>query len=186
MNVGRLVYVMGPSGVGKDSVLNGARPRLKDRGVVFAHRYITRPADAGGENHVALTEEEFADRLNRGCFALHWRSHGHAYGLGREIDIWMESGLTVVMNGSRGYLDEASRRYPDIVPVLITASSEVLAERLKCRGRECDEEIVRRLRRAEDFAVAREGVIRIENNGPLEQAVDSFVRLIDELRKETD
>ena len=51
-----LVYVMGPSGAGKDSVLDRARTMLSvEAPVAFAHRYITRPADIGGENHVALT-----------------------------------------------------------------------------------------------------------------------------------
>jgi ribose 1,5-bisphosphokinase len=47
---GALVYVMGPSGAGKDSVLGRARAMLStDLPIVFAHRYITRPADSGGE-----------------------------------------------------------------------------------------------------------------------------------------
>lgn len=46
--VGALVYVMGPSGAGKDSVLNRARAMLSaDLPILFAHRYITRPADSG-------------------------------------------------------------------------------------------------------------------------------------------
>ena len=44
---GRLVYVMGPSGAGKDSLLSFARSALADEPVVFAHRYITRPAGQG-------------------------------------------------------------------------------------------------------------------------------------------
>ena len=67
---GSLVYVMGPSGAGKDSVLGRARVLLPPKApVVFAHRYITRPADIGGENHVAVTRAEFAMR--------------RAYGVGR-------------------------------------------------------------------------------------------------------
>ena len=67
---GSLVYVMGPSGAGKDSVLGRARSLLPPAApVVFAHRYITRPAEAGGENHVALTRDEFATRRACGLFA---------------------------------------------------------------------------------------------------------------------
>ena len=69
---GPLVYVMGPSGAGKDSVMGRARALLPaDAPVVFAHRYITRPAETGGENHVALSAAEFALRRTHGLFAFH-------------------------------------------------------------------------------------------------------------------
>jgi ribose 1,5-bisphosphokinase PhnN len=58
---GRLIYVMGPSGAGKDSLLGFARDRLKAEPILFAHRYITRPS-GNGEAHVELTVEEFEVR----------------------------------------------------------------------------------------------------------------------------
>jgi ribose 1,5-bisphosphokinase len=69
-----LIYVMGPSGSGKDSLLGYARERVRDLPVAFAHRYITRPVSAGGENHVALTRPEFRIRQRAGLFALDWES----------------------------------------------------------------------------------------------------------------
>jgi ribose 1,5-bisphosphokinase len=57
MSNGRLIYLVGASGAGKDSVLARMRALLQptDR-LVVAHRYITRASDAGGESHVALNE----------------------------------------------------------------------------------------------------------------------------------
>ena len=49
---GNLIVVVGPSGVGKDSLLSGARERLAR--VHFMQRVITRAADAGGEQHLSL------------------------------------------------------------------------------------------------------------------------------------
>lgn len=104
MAEGKLFYVIGPSDSGKDSLLRYARARLGPVSrVVFAHRYITRPVDVNGENHVALTKAEF------GLLAMHWRSHGHRYGIGREIDLWLAKGCQVVVNGSREYLPQARR-----------------------------------------------------------------------------
>ena len=81
-----LYYVIGPSGAGKDSVLGWLRTHLPADGrVLFAHRYITRPATAGGENHVELSVAEFALRRDAGLFCLHWASHGLHYGVGREV-----------------------------------------------------------------------------------------------------
>ena len=51
----RLIYVMGPSGAGKDSVLGWLREHLPaEMPVHWARRTITRPASAGGEAHEAI------------------------------------------------------------------------------------------------------------------------------------
>lgn len=168
----RLVYVMGPSGAGKDTLLSGLRAGLPaGTPVAFAHRYITRPADAGGENHVALNDAEFALRLERGLFALHWDSHGLRYGIGREIDLWLAAGLTVVVNGSRGALEEALLRYPAMLPVAITARPEVLRARLESRGRETAAEIAERLARAAAFPLDHPAIVAVDNSGTVADAV---------------
>jgi ribose 1,5-bisphosphokinase len=176
-----LFYVVGASGAGKDSLLNYARSQLQlDTSVVFAHRYITRLHNAGGENHVALTEAEFASRMGRGCFAMQWYSHQTWYGIGVEIDQWLSKGLNVVVNGSRAYLDEAARNYPELTPVLITAEFELLRRRLQNRGRESIEQIEQRLQSALrlDQEIRHPRLHRIANNGILAQAGEKLLRLI--------
>jgi ribose 1,5-bisphosphokinase len=117
---GTLIYLIGPSGSGKDTLINLVRQQLgQECDVCFAHRYISRPASAGGENHVALTEGEFLARQRAGLFAMSWASHGCHYGIGIEINQWLAKGLTVVLNGSRGYLDSALKDYPELRPVLV-------------------------------------------------------------------
>lgn len=175
----RLIYVVGASGSGKDSLMSYARSRLANESqVVFAHRYITRSADAGGENHVALTQEEFDSRRRAGLMAMHWESHGHAYGLGIEVNQWLAKGITVVVNGSREYLETAAQRYPELVPVWVEVSPEVLRARLQARGREGAEEIEKRLARApKNQVLGRRGEL-IRNDGELRLAGDTLVNLI--------
>ena len=101
---GRLFYVVGASGVGKDTLIRYAREALEGSdAVVFAHRYITRPAESGGENHIALTMAEFMLRERHGLFAMTWESHGYRYGVGIEIDRWLAAGLTVVVSTTSGF-----------------------------------------------------------------------------------
>lgn len=177
---GVLYYVVGPSGCGKDSVMEYARLHCSPGRVAFAHRYITRPPDAGGENHVYLPPGEFQARLDAGFFALSWDSHGWRYAVGVEIDLWMQGGVNVVVNGSRAYLPEAVRRYPGMVPVCINVSTEILRERLKARGRENAEEIERRLERAAAFGVEHKRLVTIDNGGSLSEAGNELLRVIEQ------
>jgi len=172
----RLIYVMGPSGAGKDTVLGLARTQAPQT-LWFAHRYITRPAGHGSENHVALSEDEFAARLAAGGFALAWRSHGFFYGIGCEIDQWLAVGLTVVVSGSRESFADATGRYPGLLPVLITAAPDTVRRRLLARGREDAAGIADRLRHNAAVAVSHPDLRVIENDGAPAEAAARFLAL---------
>lgn len=180
MGGGQLFYVIGASGSGKDSLLRYARERLGEHGrVMFAHRYITRPPELQGENHVCLSEQEFAARLAGRLFAMHWKSHGCRYAIGCEINTWLAKGYNVAVNGSREYLHEAFERYPDMYAILVEAPPAVLQARLKARGRENDAEIGRRLRRAVEFSLLyHPRLLRIINEGALEEAGERLVAVL--------
>ena len=169
--MGKLFYVVGASGVGKDSLMNYARNNIGgNRKVIFAHRYITRDAFAGGENHVALTKEEFAMRKNAGLFALDWESHNQCYGIGTEINTWLQLGFNVVVNGSRQYLPQAKLKYPGMADVLIVADPAIIAQRLAARNRESGDEIKKRINRSGRMPSYTEYAYVIETNGLLEEA----------------
>lgn len=175
---GRLIYVMGPSGAGKDSLLGFARNRLTGEPILFAHRYITRPS-GNGEQHIALTDEEFEARSALGLFALEWSSHGLRYGIGVELDAWLGRGCTVVVNGSREHLSQALMRYPAADVVHVDAAPHVLEARLGARARESAEQVAARLARRAPFSLP-DGVrlIAIDNSGTLEDAGREFIDVV--------
>ena len=145
---GTLFLVVGPSGAGKDTLIDGARAALAgDARVVFARRAITRPADAGGEAHETVTEAEFAARRDAGGFMLHWQAHGLSYGIPSSYADDLAAGRNVVANVSRAVIADAIRRFPPATVLEITASPEILAARLASRGRETRDEIAARLAR---------------------------------------
>jgi ribose 1,5-bisphosphokinase len=179
----RLIYVMGASGVGKDSLLGYARGRIAGAGVMFAHRYITRP-EGGGENHIALTDKEFDARSGSGLFAMQWRSHRLRYGVGIEIDQWLGRDCTVVVNGSRAYVGEALERYPAMTVVHVIAPPHVLAARLAARARETREEIAARLARSAPFVLpAGVSLVTVENGGKLDDAGDAFIDAVTQVAR---
>lgn len=173
---GRLYYIVGPSGAGKDTLLRIARQRIGGSlKLVFAHRYITRMHQSADENHVALTDAEFDLRERRGCFAMQWASHGYRYGIGVEIHEWLARGLNVVVSGSRQYLPAALALYPDLRLIWVSAPARLLRERLESRGREAPEAIIERLARAETYAVPiRVPDLLLDNSGAAENAAEEL------------
>lgn len=176
---GRLFYVMGASGVGKDSVLAHARTRIGGSSdVVFAHRYLTRPAELGHENYVSLSAGEFALRQEKGLFKFAWQAHGLSYGIGIEIDLWREAGLAVVVSGSRQHFTDLGADALAIVPILIEAPAEILRQRLLARGRESAAEIDERLARGAGPEIDHPALRRIDNGGALAVAGEQLVAIL--------
>lgn len=181
---GRLIYLMGPSGAGKDSLIDAARQPLRALGCEVARRVITRSAESVGEEAQGVTVEEFECRKVRGDFALFWRANGLGYGIPVQIDAWLAQGQNVLVNGSRGHLPQARERYPDLIPIVLMVENDVLRRRLLRRGRESLSEIERRLQRNEQFATAawldEEQVVRLDNSGELAAALLRLLAILSE------
>ena len=102
---GTFFAVVGPSGAGKDTVLDYAREALADNHrFSFPQRWITRPADAQGEQHMPVSRERFARMKREGAFLLDWEAHGLCYGVPAEVGDAVASGTHVVVNLSRAVI----------------------------------------------------------------------------------
>lgn len=174
MNEAPIIAVVGPSGVGKDSVMQALADR--DPGFRIQRRVITRPEDAGGEAFTGVTPEEFARMAAAGNFALHWQAHGLSYGIPVEVYDLRRSARAVLVNLSRGVLRAAQDRFGDLIVLSLTAAPEVLADRLAARGREDAAERARRLDRAgAPLPAGLRRVIEVDNSGPLEATVETVL-----------
>lgn len=173
---GTLFLVVGPSGAGKDTLMDGARAMLADDpGIVFARRAITRPQDAGGEDHDAVTDAEFDARHQAGGFMLDWQAHGLKYGVPGAYADDLAAGRRVIVNVSRSVIPEAIARYSPAAVLEITASPDILAARLAGRGRETADDI--RARLAREAATIPEDAVKttIVNDGTAEDGIAAFV-----------
>jgi thymidine phosphorylase len=181
MRPGIFFLVVGPSGVGKDTLIDGARAVLgADPRYLFATRVITRAADAGGERHAAVTQQEFAAREQAGGFLLSWSAHGLRYGLPVELLSELEAGRHVVANGSRATIARMAALVPRLVVVSVNADRAALAQRIAARGRESGEEIALRLDREVDAGlIDRVEVLNVANDGSIDEGVERFVAALE-------
>ena len=157
MRPGTFFLVVGPSGVGKDTLLDGARERLLgNRWFLFPQRIITRSADAGGEDHIPATGEEFEQLLASGKLMHHWSAHGLRYGVPISVKAQLDAGINVVLNTSRKELAAFRKMHCEVVVIHISASASAIEARLRTRGRETDVEIQGRLARMTESLDAKE------------------------------
>jgi ribose 1,5-bisphosphokinase len=181
----RLIFVVGPSGAGKDSVLDGLRKSLTDHPgaadrLHWARRTITRPAKAGGEAHEPLSEDDFLCAEANGEFAIAWHANGLHYGV-RHIELEpLSQDQWVLVNGSRAYLSELRRKLPDTTVVHITAPSTMLRQRLQSRQRESAAAIEERLARNERLAHIP-NAIEVCNDGTISNAVQALASALSSL-----
>ncbi|WP_245601051.1 hypothetical protein [Marinobacterium jannaschii] len=130
---------------------------------------------------MALSEVEFSERLKHDSFAMHWHSNGLSYGIGSEMDLWLERGINVLVNGSRGWLPEALDQYENLVPVWVRVEPGMLRQRLEARGREDQQAIEARLARNAELEQAMPpGTLFVDNSGSLEQGVMQLLDIVAE------
>lgn len=175
---GVFIAVVGPSGAGKDTIIDYAREKLHDdSGVEFVRRVITRPSDAGSEDHDTLADAAFDEAEKQGAFALSWPAHGLKYGLPASVDGTIADGRVAIANLSRGALAALRQRYANVAVVEITARPDILAERLSARGRESRGEVLARLARIAPVDRSAD-VITIDNSGAREEAGERFLEIV--------
>ncbi len=174
--LGTLVLVVGPSGVGKDTLIRGASHALgNDKRFVFVRRLVTQATNVEQEEHDAIAADVFQQMDEGGRFALSWDAHNLRYALPLSLDTDLALGKVVVANVSRHVVAEARAKYPACAVVLISAEISRRAERLTLQGRESADQITARL--AREAAPVPSGIdpIIIDNSGAIAIGITAFV-----------
>lgn len=175
-STGRLIAVVGPSGVGKDSVMQALGRAAP--GVQPVRRAITRPPGQSGEDYEPLSLAEFQARAANGGFCLHWQAHGLHYGIPAAVLDDVQHGAQRMANLSRGVLTQAAQLFPGLIVLNITAAPATLAQRLQARGRETPTDIESRLARATAKLDPSLPIHHIENDGPLAATVATALQAL--------
>ncbi|MEO1610132.1 MAG: phosphonate metabolism protein/1,5-bisphosphokinase (PRPP-forming) PhnN [Pseudomonadota bacterium] len=178
---GMWVFVVGPSGAGKDTLMRLAQDKLRDcPRIVFARRIVTRPHNAF-EDHDTASEAAFITMQKANEMVLHWQAHGLFYGIQRRWQDAVNSGRIVVCNVSRTIIPEAVQRLNRVSVVLITASPDVLAARIAARGR--DQAKGSRTSRDLDHSAQAHADIIIDNAGTPDDGADRLQQYLRKLNR---
>jgi ribose 1,5-bisphosphokinase len=183
----RLIYVVGPSGAGKDSLLNWLREQTPQFAPVhWAKRTINRlnTDKESSDLHEGVDSDEFESLLAKGVFAMQWEANTHRYGI-RRSELSLLNNLThvILVNGSRLYMPIAASLYPGLTFLHITAKPSVLRERIHLRGRESVEEINARLNRQIELIVPNGcQLMEVHNDSTLESAGQQLIAQLQTLK----
>ena len=125
-------------------------------------------------------KKSFLEKIDQNFFSLWWQSHDNFYGISAKINLLLDQGFNVVVNGSRGYYEEAIKIYPNIKTILITAQENTIRERLLQRNRENIEEIENRIKRSKHFQdkFNHKNITILSNDNELEVSGKAFVELL--------
>lgn len=154
-----LIVISGPSGVGKDSIVN----RMKERGLPF-HFVVTattrekRASETNGKDYWFVSKDEFARMIDENELIEHAIVYGDYKGIPKwEVREALASGEDVIMRIDVQGAETVRELAPDALLIFITCESEdELERRLRERKTETDDSLSLRI------ATARKELHRIK------------------------
>lgn len=180
---GLLFVVSGPSGAGKDTLVDALRARMpRLRYSISATTRPPREGERNGEHYFFLSREDFEGRLGAGKL-LEWREYnGHLYGTPREyVERHLADGYDVIMKPEVNGAMAVKRAYPDAVLIfLVPDRFSNLQERLLARRTETNEQIAERLAiAAQEMKSIRDfDYIVVNEQGRADEAVDDLEAIL--------
>lgn len=166
----KIVLIVGPSGVGKDTLLKNVKKDLPF--VNFVDRYITRKPDKNESNYY-LDKYAFEILKNNGFFISTWNAHENYYGIAKNS---IEAGLNLI-SISRSKIKDFEKYTDNVLTINITVPKDILRKRLEKRNRESSQEIEKRLNRSYKTIDAK-NLIEFDNSDTIENSTKKFLELL--------
>ncbi|MGA7910917.1 MAG: guanylate kinase [Candidatus Dormiibacterota bacterium] len=186
MKRGLLIVISGPSGVGKDTIIQ--RLLELDRNLKYSVSCTTRAPRAGevdGENYTFVTRERFEQLVEEGAFLEHATYNDNLYGTLRErVEQARNERLDIVLKIEVKGAEQVREREPDGLFIFVVAPSlEELERRQKLRNSETAKDMASRRKIAESEMTYAEHYDHVVVNDELERTVGEILDIIREARQ---
>jgi guanylate kinase len=180
-NQGKLVVITGPSGVGKGTIVKSLlaqNPQLFLS--ISATTRTPRDGEIDGVNYYFLSPEQFADMIEQSAL-LEWAEYaGNYYGTPKKpVEESIQKGKTIILEIEVLGARQIQKNFPSATRIFILPPSfSELETRLRGRGNDSDQAIVKRLAKAkEEIAVSDEFDYQVINDD-LEKAIAQIENII--------
>ena len=189
---GMILILSGPSGSGKSSIYKAALGGIG--GIEFSVSCTTRrprPGEVDGRDYYFITREKFDSLVAENAFAEHAEVHGNCYGtlkselldrVRRGIDVLLDIDVQGAAQLRRLCSDSSEFCNACEFIFIMPPSFEELERRLRARGTETEESILRRLSNAKGEMEHAGEYDHIIVNDDLARAAQEFTDLILGLR----
>ncbi len=185
---GILIIFSGPSGSGKDTVLNKLIAGREDIKVsVSMTTREKREGEIDGTHYYFVSREYFEKKVSEDKMLENAEYNGNLYGTPKApVDEMLKAGKAVILEIEVQGAEKIRKLYPDVISIfLMPPSMRVLEERLRGRGTDDEETVNHRL------VIAREEIRRAPEydyvviNDTVENAVAGIETIINAERKKT-
>ena len=158
MELGKLIVISGPSGVGKGTICKRIMESINAKYSVSTTTRSPREGEVDGVDYFFVSKDEFRDKISKGEFLEYNIYNDNYYGTSKNvINEIINKGINVILEIDVNGANNIKKLYPEALLIYIAPPSmEVLRERLIERGTEDEDVIQKRL------AIAKEELKRID------------------------